>query len=155
MRESNFVTHKLTFAALFLIAACVTQKTSNITEPEIDVAQVVGPAELNYPVGPIEVQYDFRIANQWTKPMTVTRIEMSTVNSAAAAGAYALRHDFYNVNQHIAPGDSREGTFWAHAYSFGHRMREGEPVTVRAIVHFDTSDGPYQKVLIRNIPQPS
>lgn len=149
------MTYKIAFAALFLIAACATQKTSGIPEPDIDVAQEVGPAELNYPVGPIDVKYDFRVTNHWTKTMTVRRVEVSTVNSAAAGGAYALRHDFYNISGSIEPGQSAEFSFWAHAYSFGRSMRENEPVTLRAIVHFDTPDGPYQKVVIRNIPQPA
>jgi len=150
------VSYKTAFAALFLIAACASQRNMpNVTEPEIDVGQEIGPAELNYPTGPIEVKFDFRIANHWTKPMTVTRIELSTVNAEVSGGAYALRHDFYNVKQTIVPGDTIIIPIWAHAYSFGRNLREGEPVTIRSIVHFDTPDGPYQKVLIRNIPQPS
>lgn len=150
------MTYKIAFAALFLVTACASQQrsgTAEITEPAIEIAQEVGPAELNYPVGPIELKYDFRIGNQWTQPMTVIRVEVSTVNPAVAGGAYQLRHDFYNVRATIPPGEERVVSIWAKGYSFGRSLRENEPVTLRAIVYFETPAGSYQKVLIRNLSQ--
>lgn len=149
------MSYKALFAAIFLIAGCTTQQSgkAKITDPEIDVAQEVGPAELNYPVGPIELKYGFRITNQWTQPMTAIRIEVSTVNPAVGGGSYALRHDFYNVRETIPPGETRIVSIWARGYAYGPGMRQNEPVTLRAIVYFQTPEGSFQKVFIRNLLQ--
>ena len=141
------------FLVLALAAAgCTTtgQKV-NITEPDIDVAQEVGPQELNYPEGPMELKYDFRITNHWNQPMTVIRVDVQTLNPAGAA--YSLRHDFYTVRATIPPGESGDVSFWAKGYGYGRGPRDAEPVTLRAVVYFETPAGTYQKVLMRELQQ--
>ena len=148
------MSYRLTVAALILTAACATQPNkAGITDPQIDIAQEVGPADLNFPVGPVEFKFDYRITNQWSQPMTVIRIAVSTSNPEG--GAYSLRHDMYNVRETIPPGESRIVSFWAKGYSYGRSMRESEPVTLHTVVYFETPAGTYQKVLIREIPQRS
>ena len=67
------------FALMVLLAvACASSKAQNgkPARPDvaIDVEQVVGPAQLNYPYGPMEVQYEFLIQNPSAQPITLTRI---------------------------------------------------------------------------------
>lgn len=148
------MSYRTTVALLFLAAACASQSQKNgakITDPVIEVEQEVGPYELNYPVGQIEFKYNFQITNRWSQPMTAVRVNVATLNPSG--GAYQLRRDFYNVRETIPPGESRVVTFWAKGYSYGRGPRETEPVTMRAIVYFDTPAGTYQKVLMAELPQ--
>ena len=139
---------------LILAAACASSKSQNgksKPDPPIEIEQVVGPAELNYPYGPVEVQYQLTIQNPTSQPITVTRVAVATLNSQGAA--YTLRRDFYNVKKTIAPNATDAVTFWAKAFSYGRSMRDTEPITLRAIVYFDSPEGNFQKILMRELPQ--
>lgn len=138
---------------LLFFAACATRPSSTpkVTEPDIVVAQEVGPAEVAYPIGPIDLKYAFRVTNNWTQPMTAIRVDLRTLNPSG--GAYSLTPRSYNVRETIPPGESRTFEFWARGYSYGRGPREAEPVSLRAIVHFETPEGTYQSVIMRELPQ--
>src|SRR5437588_11842028 len=124
----------LAFAVILLLAvACSSAnpqpgKTAK-PDPPIEIEQIVGPAELNYPYGPIEVQYQVVVQNPTSQPITLTRVAVATLNSQGAA--YTLRRDFYNVRKTIAPNATDAVTFWAKAFSYGRSMRDTEPITRR------------------------
>lgn len=157
MPESKIVSYRKTIALLLFATACATQSQTNrgqkIADPAIEVEQEVGPAELNYPEGPIELKYDLQITNNWTQPMTVVRVNVATINPAGAS--YQLRRDFYNVRATIPPGDTRVVPFWAKGYSFGRGPRDTEPISLRLIVYFETPEGNYQKVMMTELQQGS
>jgi len=134
-----------------VVAACASSANPKIPEPGVGIEQVVGPADLNYPYGPIEVKYNLGIQNNAPFPITLIRIDVATTNPAG--GAYALRRDFYNFKETIPANSTRVIPFWAKAFSFGRGMRNTEPVTLRAIVYFNTPQGAYQKVFIRELSQ--
>lgn len=134
-----------------LLAGCGSSTASKIPEPAIGIEQVVGPAELNYPYGPFDVKYNLGVQNNAPFPITLIRISMST--SGPAGGAYSLRREFYNFKEEIPPRSTRVVSFWAHAYGFGRNMRDTEPVTLRAIVYFNSSEGMFQKVYFRELSQ--
>lgn len=140
---------------LLLAAACASSKAPNgkPAKPDvaIDVTQIVGPAQLNYPYGPIEVQYEFLIQNPSAQPITLTRIEVATMNMAG--GPYTLRRDFYNVNRTIPPNGADTVKLWAKAFGYGRGLRENEPITLRTIAHFQSPSGAFQKILIRELSQ--
>ena len=145
-----------TFAVILLLAvACASSKsqTGKAAKPDlpIEIEQVVGPAELNYPYGPIEVQYQLVVQNPTSQPITLTRVAVATLNSQGSA--YTLRRDFYNIRKTIAPHATEGVTFWAKAFSYGRSMRDTEPITLRAIVYFDWPEGNFQKILMRELPQ--
>ena len=146
---------RLPFALiLILAAACATSSSQGgkrKPDPPIEIEQLVGPAELNYPRGPIEVQYQLTIQNPTPQPITLTRVEVATLNSQGAA--YTLRRDFYNVKKTIAPNATDAVTFWAKAFSYGRSMRDTEPITLRTIVYFDSPEGNFQKIFMRELPQ--
>jgi hypothetical protein len=137
-------------AFLLLFAACATG-IPNIPTPEVDVAQEVGPAELSYPTGMVEFKYAFRIANQWSQPMTLIRVDVRTVNPAG--GAYALEPRTYNFHETIPAGATKIVELWAHANAYGRGPRDAEPVSLRLVMHFDTPAGGYQTVVMREMPQ--
>lgn len=138
-------------AVAFVATACASGGGTGvrITDPEISIEHQVGPAQLNYPEGPFELQYAITITNRWTAPMTLTRVKVTSINVAGAA--YSLRRDFYYVRATIAPGETRTSLFWAKATGYGRGARENEPITLRAIVHFETPAGTYQKVVMAEL----
>ena len=74
-----------------LFASCATPKSTRpaIPDPGIGIEQVVGPRELGYPYGPIEVKYNFAVQNNASIPMTLTSIDIQS--EGVAGGAYTLR----------------------------------------------------------------
>jgi hypothetical protein len=150
MRRLFFV-----LAAALVLAACATSKSTQpkvkIPDPGIGIEQVVGPRELGYPYGPIEVKYNFAVQNNASIPMTLTRIDIQS--EGVAGGAYTLRRYSYPFHQEIPPNSVGVVTFWARAMGWGQSMRETEPVTVRGVAHFQTTAGATQKVFVRDLSQ--
>ena len=140
-----------------LFAACATSKSSTsqpqakIPEPAIGLEQVVGPRELGYPYGQIEIKYNFAVQNNAKFPITLTRVDLQP--TGVAGGPYTLRRDFYNFHQEIPPGSVGVVTFWAKAQGWGRGLRENEPVTVRGVAYFDTPEGKTQTVFINTLSQ--
>lgn len=134
-----------------LFAACATSNQPKIPEPGIGLEQLVGPAQLGYPYGPIEVKYNFAVQNNAAEPITLVRVDIQTMGSAG--GAYSLRHEFYNFRQSIPPNSVGVVTFWAKGFGWGRGLRESEPVTVRGVAYFESAKGTFQKVFIREISQ--
>jgi len=138
-----------------VVAACATSKSdkpqTKIPEPGIGIEQVVGPRELGYPYGSIEVKYNVAVQNNAAIPLTLTRIDLQS--EGIAGGSYSLRRNFYNFHQEIPPNSIGVVTFWAKAMSWGRGARETEPVTVRGVAHFDTPSGTTQKLFIRELSQ--
>ena len=142
--------------AAILFVSCSSSKSASkpkIAEPGIGIEQVVGPADVGYPYGPMEVKYNVAVQNNAAIPITLTRIDLRSDVGASGSGAYTLRRDFYNFHQEIPPNNIGVVTFWAHAYAFGRNARDTEPVTVRGVAYFDTANGPTQKVFIRELSQ--
>ena len=140
----------------FCLVMCASSKQSSnpkIPDPGIGIEQVVGPADLGYPYGPIEVKYNVAVQNNAAVPITLTRIDLRSDAGASGSGSYTLRRDFYNFHQEIPPNSIGVVTFWAKAYAFGRNMRDTEPVTVRGVAYFSTPTGPTQKVFIRELSQ--
>ena len=142
-------------AAALISTACATSKPGQppvkIPDPGIGIEQVVGPRELGYPYGPIEVKYNFAVQNNASIPMTLTSIDIQS--EGVAGGAYTLRRYSYPFHQEIPPNSVGVVTFWAKAMGWGQSMRETEPVTVRGVAHFRTPAGSTQKVFVRDLSQ--
>jgi hypothetical protein len=136
-----------------LFAACATSKHPKISipEPGLGLEQVVGPAELGYPYGPIEVKYNFAVQNNAAEPITLIRLDIQSLNPGG--GAYTLRRDFHNFHQTIPPNSIGVFPFWVRAMSWGRTLRENEPVTVRGIAYFEAPSGVFQKIFIRDLSQ--
>ena len=138
-----------------LFAACATTKSDTtqvkIPEPAIGLEQVVGPRELGYPYGQIEVKYNFAVQNNSNITILLTRVDLQP--TGVAGGAYTLRRDFYNFKQEIPPHSVGIVTFWAKATGWGRGQRENEPVTVRGVAYFDTPQGKTQTVFIKELSQ--
>src|SRR5438094_6399832 len=143
----------LLLVAAALFASCASSNSSKVKVPEpgIGIEQTVGPAQLGYPYGPIEVKYDLGVQNNAAETITLIRVDIQTINPAG--GAYSLRHSFYNFKQAIPPNSIGVVSFWAKAFSWGRGLRESEPVSVRGVAYFESASGTFQKIFIRELSQ--
>lgn len=134
------------------LLACSSGSNAKIIHPELRLVQLSGPAEQNYTPGEIEVQYGIRIANRSSEPITLRRIELHSVGSG---GPYVLRTRTYSFERVIQPEQYEDVTFWAKAVAEGNAMATDAraPVTVRAVVFFESPAGGFRDVLTQMLDQ--
>jgi hypothetical protein len=136
----------------FAILSC-SSSTANVIKPEVNLYQLVGPADLNYPSGTIEVQFALRVENKSGEPITLEQIQMMPVG---LGGPYRITQRTYYFNQSIAPNAAQEVPFWARATAQGdaYAPDSGAPVSLRAIAQFKSAEGAsFQKILMKTFPQ--
>src|SRR5438067_3604675 len=124
-----------------VFASCATSKQPavskpKIPEPSVGIEQAVGPADLGYPYGPIEIKYNLAVQNNASETITLVRVNIQSINPSG--GAYSLRRDFYNFKQPIPSNSIGVVSFWAKAFSWGRGPREAEPVSVRGVAYFES-----------------
>jgi hypothetical protein len=147
----------LTAAAAIVLAACYSSApaTSNqkapIPQPDFEIRQIVGPAELNYPTGDFEVKYRLDIGNRAEVPITLSRVEILTVNPPG--GAYSITQRVYYFKRVINAHATASIEFWAKANSVGQSRRINEPVTVRGTLYFESPSGNLRHVFIKELGQ--
>src|SRR6478672_294099 len=88
------------------------KQKAEIPQPDFEIRQMVGPPELNYEEGAIEVKYRLEIGNRADVPITLSRLEIVTVNPEG--GAYALDpgHRAYYFRKTIKPHEQMPIDFW-------------------------------------------
>lgn len=138
--------------AAALLAACSSGPRANIIQPEMEMYQLVGPADLNYPRGRIEVQYAFRIENRSSEPITLRQVQISPVG---AGGPYVVERWTYHLNRTIGPAATEDVAFWVRAFAEGdaYALDANAPVSLRAVAHFDSPAGRFQKILSKTFSQ--
>ena len=141
-------------AACLFALACSSGSNSNvkIIQPEVEFVQIVGPADLGYPVGQIEVQYGLRVANRSSEPITLRSVALQTVG---AGGPYTLQRKTYYFDREVAPDQFADVTFWAIAFADGdpNASDANAPVTIRGIAIFNTPSGAVRKVFQKVVGQ--
>jgi hypothetical protein len=146
-------------AAALAAVACSSSGTgtpkqkAEIPQPDFEIRQLVGPAELNYETGAIEVKYRLEIGNRADVPITLSRIEIVTVNPEGGAYTLDRGHRAYYFRKLINAHQQAAIDFWAKAYGYGRGARENEPVTVRGTLYFETPNGYYNQVFVKEIGQ--
>jgi hypothetical protein len=139
---------------LLLAAACSSSSggtTAKIIPPTLDIFQVVGPSELGFPEGPMELKYEFRITNNSSEPITLQKVQLSTSNPIG--GAYRITRRDYFMKTTIAPNTTASTDVWVRAYGFGRSMREAEPVTLKGVASFSTPVGSHSQFFIKELGQ--
>jgi hypothetical protein len=134
-------------------APATPKQKAQIPEPEFEIRQIVGPAELNYEEGNIEVKFRLDIGNRADVPITLSRLEIVTVNPEGGAYSLDSRRRAYYFHKTINPHQSASIEFWARAISYGRSSRENEPVSVRGTLYFETPNGYYNQVFVKEIGQ--
>jgi hypothetical protein len=144
--------HLTAVAAACLALACSSGNHAKIIQPELEFVQLVGPAELNYQQGQIEIQYGLRIANRSSEPITLHQIQLASVG---AGGPYQLRRETYFFSREVPPGQFADVTFWAKAISTGDfaSLDANAPVTIRGTAIFRSPAGDFRQVFVKILNQ--
>ena len=139
-------------ACLIALAACSSAPQANLLQPDVEMYQLIGPADLNYPPGSIEVQFGLRIANRSSEPIKLRQVEMTPVGSG---GPYEIRRFTYHFNHEIAPNGTRDVAFWARADATGDAfaLDANAPVSLRAVAVFESPSGHLRKILMKTFSQ--
>lgn len=134
------------------LAACSSAGNAGILPPDVEMYQLVGPADLNYPRGTIEIQYGLRIANRSSETIKLRQVAMTPVG---AGGPYEVHRRTYYFNQDIAPNQFKDVSFWARAEAEGNAfaMDANAPVSVRAVALFESPSGFVRKILTKTFSQ--
>jgi hypothetical protein len=121
-------------------------------EPETELVQLIGPEQLNWESGQIELKYALRITNHATEPITLRQIQIRTVGME---GPYTVPQSSYFFRKAVTPGDTSSVEFFAKALSDGDRYRiDAEaPVSLRIIAYFEAPKGNFRKTFIASIGQ--
>ena len=139
--------------ALLTLATACASSNAPVPRPVIEMFQLRGPSDLAYTRGQntMDAYFGFRIRNEAQEPITLRRIDLQSMGD----GGYYLRREDQAFNNAIPAGATAEATMRARAAysvtSSGTASRE--PVTVRAVVYFETPKGSFQQIVMRNIEQ--
>lgn len=145
-------------AALFAAAAfsCASGTPQN-ERVKLHLEQLVGASPVQT-VGRFDVQFGLQVDNPTNETVTLKNVELTQIGT----GSYQIRRedatgagDHYAFNQPIAPGQSGQVTFWVHAFQ---RVLPGtfgasEPVTLRALVYFESPSGQFHQVIQKVLSQ--
>jgi hypothetical protein len=129
-----------------------TAPHDKIVLPNITFIQLVGPADLNFPSGLIQVQYGMRVENRDNDAITLRSIELTPVGTT---GPYVLKRDTFFFGKKIPAATFGDVIWWANAIARGNpfALDAEAPVSVRATVFFETPHGTFRKVLFRDFSQ--
>jgi hypothetical protein len=144
------------FAALTLFSCASSDKSKDRVKLELE--QITGASSVQ-PTGRFDVQFGLQVENPTNEAVTLKSVEMTQIGS----GSYQIRQpgptggtpDHYTFTETIAPGQTKAVSFWVHAFQ---RVLPGtfgasEPVTLRALVYFDSPSGQFHQVVQKTIGQ--
>jgi hypothetical protein len=149
----------LLLAAALAAIACSSsapgtpKQKAEIPPPDFEIRQLVGPRQLNYEEGPIEVKYRLDIGDRAEVPITLSRLEIVTINPEGGAYTLDASRRAYYFHRMIKPHEHAVVDFWAKAYGYGRSSRDNEPVTVRGTLYFETPNGYYNQVFVKELGQ--
>ena len=139
------------------VVSCATDQNAKNDRVKLQLEQLVGASPVQS-VGRFDVQFGLQVENPSKEPVTLKSVELTQIGT----GSYQIRRqgatgagDHYTFNQTIAPGQTAQVSFWVHAYqtvlpgSFG----ASEPVTLRALVYFESPSGQFHQVVQKVLSQ--
>jgi hypothetical protein len=120
--------------------------------PGIELVQLVGPEQLNWEAGQIEMKYALKVTNRTTEPITLRQIQIKTVG---LEGPYSVPQSSYFFREPVAPATTRDIEFFAKALSEGDRYRVDaqSPVSIRIIAYFEAPKGNFRQSFITSLGQ--
>jgi len=146
-------------AAVITLAACsssapaTSKPKAQIPAPDFELRQIMGPPEFNYVDGPFEVKFRLDIGDRADVPITLSRVDIMTVNPPGGAYTLSRGHRSYYFHKTIDAHQATSIEFWAKAIGYGKNTRENEPVTIRGTLYFETPNGYYNQVFMKEIGQ--
>jgi hypothetical protein len=148
---------RYTLAAALLLAACASSTStpapaaakSGEAEPEIQVGQLSNVASAaRHMTGGVSVQYRISIRNPRNEAIHIRRVDMQSVGM----GAYNLPSFSRAFDDVLGPNETKSIDLWAAA-SIDDATIVGAngPVTIRAIVLFESMGRSFQKVVVQQV----
>ena len=146
----------LVAAAAIVLAACSSSSPSKpkqapVPQPDFELHQLVGPAQLNYPEGDFEVKFRLDIGNRADVPIALSRVQLTTVNPPG--GAYSITQRDYYMHNTIAPHTVASIELWAKVNSEGQGRRMNEPLTIRGTLFFESPAGNMRHVFVKELDE--
>jgi hypothetical protein len=139
-------------ALLLLLAACSLQpagRKSPVAEPEIVIEQLsaVAPAARNVS-GPISLHYRVRVRNVANEAVTLKRLDLSSVGF----GSYSVGPFSRGFDVNIKQGGESDVELWVPGMIADPTVAGANgPVTLRAILLFDSASGQLQTVVTQQV----
>jgi len=139
----------------FAIFACASDANKKNDRVHLNLQQIVGASTVQS-TGRFDVQFGLTVENPTNEVVTLKYVELTQIGT----GSYQIRRDAtgsdrYPFDVKILPAETKQVTFWVHAYqrtlpgTFG----ASEPVTVRAIAYFDSASGAFHQVVQKVLGQ--
>jgi hypothetical protein len=119
---------------------------------DVELVQLIGPQELNFESGQIEMKYALRVTNRAAEAITLRQIQIQTIG---VEGPYYMPQASYYFRESVAAGSQRNVEFFAKAYAQGDRYRidAQSPVSIRVVSFFEAPKGNFRKSFITNLGQ--
>ena len=140
-------------ALVALAAACSSSSNVDIIKPEIQLVQLYAPTDIGYARGQNTsmAEFGFQITNRAGEPITLRRISIQSVGE----GGYELRPEDKTYERRIGSGEVAQETIQARAYFRTNSAGSAstEPVLLRATLYFDSPQGKFRQIVLRNIGQ--
>jgi len=126
---------KAKIAAAFILLIGLSGYAWGASEPKLDIhlQQLTSTDDMFYFRGPINIQYRLTVSNPTDQPVTLRRLELSTMGP----GSYSLRTGASPVTRTIPPNSTTSITLSAWGRSSGGYLRSQEPVSIRGVAYFE------------------
>jgi hypothetical protein len=133
-------------------AAVPTAEKVGTVAPETELVQLIGPEQLNWEDGQIEMKYALKVTNRAAESITLRQIQIQTIG---IEGPYTIPQTSYFFREPVTPGGTRPIEFFAKAYSEGNRYNidAQAPVSIRIIAYFEAPQGNFRKAFITSLGQ--
>ncbi|HEX9458096.1 MAG TPA: hypothetical protein VGA84_03075 [Thermoanaerobaculia bacterium] len=129
---------RIAAAAVLLIALSGTAwGASDSPKLNISMQQLTSSGDMFYFRGPINIQYQLSIENPTNQPVTLKRLELSSLGP----GSYSIHTGSTPITRTIVPRGTTTLTLSVWGRAAGGYLRSEEPVTVRGVAYFEGPNG--------------
>ncbi len=129
---------RIAAAAVLLIALSgYAWGASDSPKLNITMQQLTSSGDMFYFRGPINIQYQLAIENPTNQPLTLKRLELSSLGP----GSYSIHTGSTPISRTISPHGTTTLNLSAWGRSTGGYLRSEEPVTLRGVAYFSDPTG--------------
>lgn len=129
-------------AVLAMTVVAGAGEKAQLIQPSIEIHQAGGLPSLNQRMGPVTVEYEIRVYNSCSEPITLKRVDL---RSLAPVSSYRLRSDSRPFDVTIAPLSAEIVTYRALVYAEGSMIGSMTPVNLSGVLYFDSEVGGFAK----------
>ncbi len=136
-------------AAMLAIASFATAgENVQLIEPTLEIFQIGGLPGYASVGGPVTVEYEIRVHNPSSEPITLTRVSLQSVSPVTS---YALRSDSRPFDIIIEPDSVGIVTYRALVDAQGGMIGSQTPVNLKGVAFFDSEVGGFAKAFTHQI----